>query len=678
MYPLFQPNEADDTFSIIDPAQQFDEGSGNFAKCANAAFLIAMTGNRHKRYNPAKVFLDRMKKVPEWKEVIDFYFTGIKKIREEIESACRQDPDFANSLTDLHTWVSNPRNLMNAEETIEKIWSVFFPEAVGLRGKPQEFSEALRKKRTIAITRLNPDPIFNPSQQLLFTSNVLLTLPTVSKSLKALPLSNDLKNKIDHVMREEQDYWFDHPIQIGVKPENNEVLYGLRGLEDAFIFERSRNNAKVSPRLRCVLSVSVTHKGLHSVAKQYLKETIAQAGGFSDLEVYAFSESDTQDIVRNILVPAAKYYLEFEHPEELLSVFGVDGEYGRHYSFLKAIAALWNVLIDNKIKATFKIDLDQVFPQEVLVEQTGASAFEHFRSPLWGAFGKDASGQIMDLGMIAGSLVNERDIDTSLFTPDVRFPKRALAPDEYIFFSQLPQAISTKAEMMTQYHTDFLDGNRNCIQRIHITGGTNGILVNRLFQYRPFTPSFIGRAEDQAYIFSVLPRPGKRLTYVHKDGLIMRHDKEAFAQEAIQSASIGKMVGDYVRILYFSAYARLLTRDLPTIKNILDPFTGCFISKIPVTVVYLRFALKAASLFASGKDNDGIEFVMDGAKRLKTTLDFVEDEDGMLKRQYEKERMGWNVYYDTLTEIENALKNQDHFAMALQKTARKIISECAI
>jgi hypothetical protein len=232
--------------------------------------------------------------------------------------------------------------------------------------------------------------------------------------------------------------------------------------------------------------------------------------------------------------------------------------------------------------------------------------------------------------------------------------------------------------MMTRYHTGFLDGHRYCIQRIHITGGTNGILVNRLFRYRPFTPSFIGRAEDQAYILSVLPRSGKRLTYVHKDGLIMRHDKEAFAQEAIQSASVGKMVGDYVRILYFSAYARLLAQDLSTIKNILDPFTGCFISKIPVTVVYLRFALKAASLFASGKDNDGIEFVREGAKRLKKALAFVQGEDGMLKRQYHRERMGWNLYYDTLLEIQKALKHQDRFATELREKARKIISECVV
>ena len=96
------------------------------------------------------------------------------------------------------------------------------------------------------------------------------------------------------------------------------------------------------------------------------------------------------------------------------------------------------------------------------------------------------------------------------------------------------------------------DGKIECIQRIHGTGGTNGILVDSLRKHRPFTPSLIGRAEDQSYILSVLMNPGEKLAYVHKDGLIMRHDKEAFAADAIKAASFGNLIGDYIRTLYFS------------------------------------------------------------------------------------------------------------------------------
>ncbi|MBW2091100.1 MAG: hypothetical protein JRI34_03120, partial [Deltaproteobacteria bacterium] len=269
-------------------------------------------------------------------------------------------------------------------------------------------------------------------------------------------------------------------------------------------------------------------------------------------------------------------------------------------------------------------------------------------------------------------------IDKSLFTADVPYPDHTLAPDEFIFFSALPQACSTEAEMMTRYNTDKLDGKRTCIQRVHVTGGTNGILVHSLRRHRPFTPSFIGRAEDQAYILSVFPNGNNKLAYVHKDGLAMSHNKEMFAQEAIQSAYVGKLVGDYIRILYFSAYARTITHDIKSLKEALDPFTGCFISKIPATIVYLRFALKAASFFKDGKEYEGVEFIKNGTKRIRDAFDFIQGENNSLKQTYEKERLGWNLYYDTLTAIEYALENGNEIALNLRKKAKEIIDQCLI
>ena len=94
--------------------------------------------------------------------------------------------------------------------------------------------------------------------------------------------------------------------------------------------------------------------------------------------------------------------------------------------------------------------------------------------------------------------------------------------------------------MMTRYRSGRVpDGHNTCLQRIHVTGGTNGILVDSLRRFQPFTPSFFGRAEDQAYLLSTFGRPD-RLGYVHASGLIMRHDKEGFAQEAIARAETGE------------------------------------------------------------------------------------------------------------------------------------------
>jgi hypothetical protein len=417
---------------------------------------------------------------------------------------------------------------------------------------------------------------------------------------------------------------------------------------------------------------------LHGIVKKYLEELFHGSGRLKKTDLYVFTETDTQRIIEEVLVPAASKYLPQANPGEYLNVFGVDGEYGRHYSFLKAIAAFWNVFIQPDIKATFKIDLDQVFPQNELTHEAGASAFEHFKTPLWGASGLDSSGTPLELGMIAGALVNESDINRSLFTPDVPFPTTQPSIDEYIFYSTLPQALSTEAEMMTRYGSNMPDGKRTCIQRVHVTGGTNGILLDSLFRFRPFTPSFIGRAEDQAYILSAFRHIGPNLAYVHKDGLIMRHDKEAFAQEAVRSAFVGKLVGDYIRILYFSSYGKLISGDVARLKDAMGPFTGCFISMIPATVVYLRFALKAASFFRSGQGERGIEFIRNGARRIRTALHFVSGEDSLLRQHYERERLGWDIYFDTLLSLRDALKKGDDFAKVLQGKAEAIISECRI
>ncbi|MFQ5583264.1 MAG: hypothetical protein ACE5GL_02365 [Calditrichia bacterium] len=648
------------------------------ARNLNAAFLITLTGEAHPLYRQAAGYLKKLEKQPRWKEIACFYRRGKKIIEEEIERGCNQNPDFLKRLGDLNEWLSDEINLADSDTTNEKIWSVFFPEGVGIRNNVNESVSALRRRRRVTITEANSSPISNPVRQILFTSNALLTLPLPSTPVDGLNLTADLKAKISSVMEEEQLYWYDHPVPVGIEPQKNEVLYGMQALDQAIEFERRRGNVLNGDQLTCVLSASVTHGGLQKIAGQYLSEEFAKTKGLKNIKLYLFTETNTVKLLENVLIPAARHFLNRNDAGEYLSVFGVDGEYGRHYTFLKAISALWQVFIDREIRATFKIDLDQVFPQKELVEQAGTSAFEHFRTPLWGANGLDVHGQPLDLGMIAGALVNEKDIGKGLFTPDVPFPEHALSPDEFIFFSTLPQALSTEAEMMARYDAGDADGRQTCLQRIHVTGGTNGILVDSLFQHRPFTPSFFGRAEDQAFILSDFPNPLPKLAYLHKPGLIMRHDKEAFAQEAMDAARVGKQVGDYIRILMFSAYSERLTENIDEIKEKIDPFTGCFVSRIPFTVVYLRFALKAVYFYNKNENKQGWEFIADGIPRLKKTIQFVEGDNSELVKTFRKEKTAWNLFYDTLSALNDALEKEDEIALMLRKKAKKIVKECRV
>lgn len=671
--------------SDINIPEQFqaDERDGSaVGRNLNAAFLIALAGESHARYKEAVEYLNHFEAHPSWGEVASFYKSGLSLIHSEIADRYDEDEEFKESFDHLYSWVTEPENLKRHKETVEKIRQVFFPEGVGVCDNRDERIKELREKRRVKILRPNPSPIKNPVREILFTSNVLITTPLASKEIDELALSPSLKQILRQVVQEEQMYWYDHPIPVGIEPEHNEIIYGLEGLDRAVAFEKDRKTIGQAERLTCLLSVSVTHKGLQEIAKKYLEDELRRQGKIQHLNIYVFTEEDTRRLLEEVLIPAAGRYTDLKDHESLYKVIGVDGEYGRHYSFLKAIAAFWQVLIDPEIKGTFKIDLDQVFPQKELVEQTGASAFEHFKTPLWGAEGIDSEGEAVELGMVAGALVNKKDIEYSLFSPDVCFPPEAAKGDELIFFSRLPQALSTEAEMMTRYTDSILDGKNNCLQRIHVTGGICGILISSLRRYRPFTPTFIGRAEDQAYILSVLfSNTRQKLRYLHKDGLIMRHDKEAFAGEAIKMAATGKLLGDYLRILLFSYYCRALPWSLERIKDAIDPFTGCFVSKIPVTIVYLRFALKTASLFndrTGERGGQALEFLQAGGRRLYRAIQKLTKEPCPLIEQFKKEQGGWKAFYDILDTLERSIKEDDSYALELKERAISIVNDCRI
>ena len=143
----------------------------------------------------------------------------------------------------------------------------------------------LRQRRHVTVTQLNDSPISHPIRQILFTSNVLLTLPAASTRLDQLGLSDHLTEQIRRACDEPQLFWYDHPIQIGVEPQANEVLYGLRGLQSTVEFERDGGNVPDDARLTCILSVSVPHQGLQGRAKPYWGEELGRSGVLADLVV---------------------------------------------------------------------------------------------------------------------------------------------------------------------------------------------------------------------------------------------------------------------------------------------------------------------------------------------------------------------------------------------------------
>jgi hypothetical protein len=159
----------------------------------------------------------------------------------------------------------------------------------------------------------------------------------------------------------------------------------------------------------------------------------------------------------------------------------------------------------------------------------------------------------------------------------------------------------------------------------------------------------------------------------------MRHDKDRYAGAAIEAAQVGKLVGDDVRILTFSAYAAAIAgrqhgtgATVDSIKALMDPFTGGFISDLPITTVLLRFALRVIEAYERGEAELGRSYAEIGARRLSQALGSAAEQERFDAR-IAAERAQWASLYDTLDAVELALNAQDPDALELQRHARRLI-----
>jgi hypothetical protein len=649
-----------------------DDTSKARVKILILSFLRLLGGEEVSGMKECMDFLRNMAG-PDLEEAAIFFSSAFEYVFEEVEAAYQGAPGFREGFDDLYDSIADGGPLSDNNAAQNKLWGLFFPEGAS-ELKPAEQVALLREKRRVRVAFLNDDPISLPGREVLFTSNALLTIGTEPTEVTETGDRTAQEWYSGHYG--EQTFWYDHPIPIGIEPEKNELLHGIRNLSRALEFEERVGSKEPGHNIDFVLSVSATHRGLHRVARKWIESELSRAGGAPGINLYVFTEDDTARIVDEILIPVAERYIGKRDTGLLREVFGVEGEYGRHYSFLKAIARFWSVLVSPEIRATFKIDLDQAFPQEELAKHTGLSAFQHLATRLWGAQGIDTAGNRVYLGMIAGGLVNRKDIGSSIFHPDVKLPEGVPSHDERIFRSAVPQAVSTEAEMMTRYGPGMpFDGVGSCIQRVHVTGGTNGILVEALRRYRPFAISDTGRAEDQAYLLSVLcasSDPGY-LRYVHEPGLVMRHDADLFTGRTTWRERNSRIIGDYIRTLFFSLYADALPWPAGSIKDAVDPFTGCFISRIPVTVVCLRFCLKALNLLSSSENEEGMHFFHEGVRRLSPMIVNFRSMPDFFRETYEREKRGWDLYYDALDALELKIKNGDLYAIFVMSRARDIV-----
>ncbi len=238
----------------------------------------------------------------KWRDVASLFLEGSDIIEAELANAERLEPDLGVRLSRLASSLPLPETPTTdpPAELIERFWAVFMPDAVGVRSNWEQRTRELRQRRMVNIESLCSEPIQSPGRELLWTSNVLLTLPDPGTPARDLKLKPDIRRRIEAIDPDKQTYWYDHPVPIGVAPEKNELLYGLGGIAEMFRFEKERGMAGPVDRLAVALSVSVTHSGLESVAREYIQGALTQKPGLGDLDVYVFTEADTRRLVEEV------------------------------------------------------------------------------------------------------------------------------------------------------------------------------------------------------------------------------------------------------------------------------------------------------------------------------------------------------------------------------------------
>jgi hypothetical protein len=161
----------------------------------------------------------------------------------------------------------------------------------------------------------------------------------------------------------------------------------------------------------------------------------------------------------------------------------------------------------------------------------------------------------------------------------------------------------------------------------------------------------------------------------------MRHDKHAFAGDAIRSAAAGKAVGDLERMLLFSHYAGALPWPFEATRSCLDPFTGSFVLPLPITTALLCLTLKILGLRQGTSGQDGIdpeELLRVGARRLGSLMERFDKDPDWMRRAYATEQRAWHAYYELLDRIEEAAGRQSGEAAELTLRARSIIRETRV
>lgn len=684
----------------IDLAEQFEAADIELIRI-NAAMLISLCGQEHHLFRRAWDYL----RIPDLAcgKQKEIYLKFYEIVQDEMEKRLESDDALVNVLRDAI-------QLGDADQLKAARLEVFNPLAAKTvwQFDVQDIVKKIQKQNRLRLIANNENFITNPIREVIFTTNALVAPPKSESFIPEEGLPGWAEKGLKSAIGSPADWYFDHAMELTTTRDAlyvSEFIFCLRRLEETFKMEIEIEEAAWKDYIReedtvpLYVSISPTHGGINlgSVAKEVLKYQYATAVKFGILpelrivEPYLYCQADVKRLVEDVLVPAAKHYFP-EVPDKVaegyFSFLGVEGHYAMHYNFLKAFGSLAKFM-NPSIKAVLKIDTDQSFPADRFYEETGSCWLESFTLPTLGALARDQNERDIYLGCFAGSLTNLNELidKDDLFFPDISMPEvpESIPEGEAgVFYQRLVQALITQGEAFPpEVHWRALRIlNEYPYMRTFVTGGTVGFLIEALERYAPFVDTSIHRAEDQAFLLSVLfdQYDGKLLRYLYFPGLHMIHEKESFASEAIKTAEPYKKIYDLERIWKFSYLAQALCKikgwNFGEVRKTLNFFTASFIQPFPGLLALIRFALSVAE--KGGRNREDIIYQKEGLKRLGKIAFSQEGYRRDTTTRVVKEIKAWRFYYDLMIRLRKSAEKRDPFALRLREKAIQINNNCKL
>ncbi|HAK45891.1 MAG TPA: hypothetical protein DCO79_08245 [Spirochaeta sp.] len=529
-------------------------------------------------------------------DIIGRYFTDIEKSFLEYYS----DDKITESISEQASIIFSSDSPVDRARAVSELWS---PE---LMLDDDEIFNSWK----LTDVKENPSP-YRPEEVII----QLNALYSPAENTAPEEIDEETANIYNAYMKSnpERIAVYDHPVAVFTRGKDHELEKCLVEMDRDIAFEKSAGVYPDSEKLKVLVSISTTHRGLDAVCEKWLQKLV-EVLKLKHIQCFLLSENKARELDK-IIGPAA-------------SIFTVQGKYACHFGALKYAQLLFEKAYG--IRAGFKLDTDEGIHSKDMKRSSGKTWLQQLCHPFWGGTALNCSNENIGLGFNIGEYVDSRDLDAlgyaeAVRTPEVK-PKDDVRGSYLIFNKGVCQAKGTMLLNRAKKLEDF-------ISHPLVKGGGYGIDNAALRAAVPVGFSMVGRAEDQQFYFSAI-NSGVQGIFNPLLGII--HYKEDVAKSEHQNMA-GRNIADIYRMLLF--------RNLMSYLNVIEktrPFPANYASEFSHTQSLLLWLYLIFVESAAGNEDAAQEYLREGIKELLPLLDDIKT--GKVIRRFEGERAAWTDF----------------------------------